>query len=208
MMQVANSAHPPSEARHPGVAILTGRSARKRRAPARSWTHSPAGRRRWPASKPQQAFAHLGTGPSILVDLSTGRTVPLCRDGGRGEQGEEQWGRFAFTRDGLRLGREALGLDRQPADVVIVDEVGPLELSGGGWAGPLDGLLDRFDGPVLLVARPAVVEAVRTRWGAASTPVCDVSRDGPDRIAGVLLDRLARRASDAARAPAAAPPAG
>ena len=150
----------------------------------------------------RRAFADARHEGFDLVDLSTGRTVPLCRDGGPGGQGEEQWGRFAFTHDGLRLGREALAMDGQPADVVVVDEVGPLELSGGGWADPLDRLLDRFDGPVLLVARPAVVEAVRTRWGAASTPVCDVSRDGPDRIADVLLDRLAR----AAPPPRARPP--
>ncbi len=209
MMQVANSAHLWREARHTGVVILTGEIGAGKT--TRAGEVVDALRRRGATVAgilARRAFADARHQGFDLVDLSTGRTVPLCREGGPGGRGEEQWGRFAFIHDGLRLGREALAMDGQPADVVVVDEVGPLELSGGGWADPLDNLLSRFDGPVLLVARPAVVEAVRTRWGAAGTPVCDVSRDGPDRIADVLLDRLARDGSAPAYPPSATTPAG
>lgn len=126
-----------------------------------------------------------------LVDLSTGRTVPLCREGQAGGHGGERWSRFEFMREGLDLGREALSVNSLSADVVIVDEVGPLELAGGGWAGSLDALVNQFKGQILIVARLAVVDAVKARWGAATTPVLDVSPDGAQHIADVIVERLA-----------------
>jgi nucleoside-triphosphatase THEP1 len=126
-----------------------------------------------------------------ITDLSTGRTVPLCREGDAGAEAEQRWGRFTFAREGLELGREALTVRGLSADVIVVDEVGPLELAGGGWAESLDAIVGRFGGQILVVARLAVVEAVRARWGTATTPVCRVGVDSPDRVAEIVMARLA-----------------
>ena len=75
---------------------------------------------------------------------------------------------------------------------MLVDEVGPLELAGGGWADALDALADRFDGQLIVVARHAVVDAVKARWGAATSPVCEVDFDGADRVAAIVIERLGR----------------
>jgi nucleoside-triphosphatase THEP1 len=125
-----------------------------------------------------------------ITDLSTGRTVPLCREGDAGSTGEQRWGRFTFVREGLELGREALTVRGPSADVVVVDEVGPLELAGGGWAAALDELAGGFRGGILVIARLAVVGAVMARWGAASTPVCQVGVDRPERVADMVVERL------------------
>jgi len=129
-----------------------------------------------------------------VTDLSTGRTVPLCREGDAGASAGQRWGRFTFTREGLELGREALTVRGRSADVIVVDEVGPLELAGGGWAEALDALAGGFGGQVLVIARLAVVDAVRARWGAPATPVFHLGVDGPDRVADVVMERLGRRA--------------
>lgn len=124
-----------------------------------------------------------------LVDLRTGQTTAWCRERQMDAHAEQRWGRFEFTTEGLQLGRAALAVGGPPADVMVLDEVGPLELAGGGWADCLDLLVENFGGPILLVARLAVVDAVRTRWGSASTPVYDVARVAPDAIADMLLER-------------------
>ena len=125
-----------------------------------------------------------------ITDLSTGRTVPLCREGEAGSAAEQRWGRFTFAHEGLELGREALTVRGPSADVVVVDEVGPLELAGGGWAAALDELAAGFRGGILVDRRLAVVGAVRARWGAASTPVCQVGVDRPERVADIVVERL------------------
>ena len=89
-----------------------------------------------------------------------------------------------------KVTNRALGQDVQGADVVVVDEVGPFELSGGGWARALDAL-EAFDGVTILVVRESVVEAVRARWGSADTTVYGVSAADPDEIANGIAGQSA-----------------
>jgi nucleoside-triphosphatase THEP1 len=124
-----------------------------------------------------------------LVNLATGERTALAREQADTGRRHAQWGRFSFLPDGLALGVRALGQDALASDVVVVDEVGPFELSGGGWAGALDALAHGFRGALLLVVRESIVEAVQAKWGAADTIVCRVDGDDAGRIAGLLDDR-------------------
>ena len=124
-----------------------------------------------------------------LVNLATGERVPLAREQGNVGGPHARWSRFAFSPEGLALGRRALTDDVRGADVVVVDEVGPFELSGGGWSAPLDALAHGYGGALLLVVRESVVDAVRTRWGPADTAVCAVADLDPDAIASRLQPR-------------------
>lgn len=111
-----------------------------------------------------------------VVDLLDGRRAVLCRrDGADGPV----CGPFYFHSEGLRLGREALRLDRlraAGADLVIVDEVGPLELSGEGWAPALDVLAAEWPGGMLWLVRRDLAEQVAKRWLAEEAVICEVSR--------------------------------
>jgi nucleoside-triphosphatase THEP1 len=121
-----------------------------------------------------------------LVDLATGESTVLARETTDVGGVHPRWSRFAFSPEGLALGQRALGRDAHGADVVVVDEVGPFELAGGGWARSLDDLARDFHGSLLLVARGTIVEAVLARWGSPDTVVYDVDQGSPDRIASLL----------------------
>jgi nucleoside-triphosphatase THEP1 len=125
-----------------------------------------------------------------IVNLATGERTPLAREQERVEGPHPRWSRFAFSPAGLALGHKALADDGRGADVVIVDEVGPFELSGGGWADALDVVATTFAGGMLLVVRESVVDAVKARWGSAESVVYDVRSASADEIA----DRLYRPA--------------
>jgi nucleoside-triphosphatase THEP1 len=118
-----------------------------------------------------------------LVNLATGERAALAREQQNVGGPHARWSRFAFSPEGLALGRRALTDDARGADVVVVDEVGPFELSGGGWAAPLDALAHGYEGRLLLVVRESVVDAVKARWGPAETTVHDVAATDPDEIA-------------------------
>jgi nucleoside-triphosphatase THEP1 len=131
----------------------------------------------------------LGDGRRIgfdLLSLGTGERVMLAREQQAGRGPHARWSRFAFTAEGLALGRKALVEPDAAADVIVVDEVGPFELSGGGWADGLDALVARFSGAVLLIVRESVADAVQARWGADDTVVCRVGVDSAERIASLL----------------------
>jgi nucleoside-triphosphatase THEP1 len=123
-----------------------------------------------------------------IVNLATGERTPLAREQEQVVGPHPRWSRFAFSETGLALGHKALTVDARGADVVIVDEVGPFELSGGGWAGALDELANGFTGGLLLVVRESVVDAVRARWGSAQSVVVHVSSAVPGDIVARLTD--------------------
>jgi nucleoside-triphosphatase THEP1 len=109
-----------------------------------------------------------------ILNLATGESAELARERAAAAGPHPQWSRFAFSPAGLALGEKALGPDAGGADVVVIDEVGPFELAGGGWAPALDRLVRDYRGTILLVVRSSIVDAVRGRWGSADTTIWDV----------------------------------
>jgi len=69
---------------------------------------------------------------------------------------------FTFIPDGLKLGRSALSLAAtKSANLIIVDEFGPLELDRRGWRKNVDSLLASSNAVILLVVRQELIDAVK-----------------------------------------------
>jgi nucleoside-triphosphatase THEP1 len=118
-----------------------------------------------------------------VVDLATGRAARLARVDG---PGVEQVGRFHFLAEGLALGRAALESAAESAHcLVIVDEVGPLELAGRGWAAYLDRLADRRGFTVFTVRRNLAGQ-VAGRWRASLQASHDLA-GGPNAVIDALI---------------------
>jgi nucleoside-triphosphatase THEP1 len=92
------------------------------------------------------------------VDLRTHKRGPLARYKGNG--GES--GHFDFVAEGLKLGRTALSpAATESADLVIVDEFGPVEMSHRGWRRDADRLIRSSEALILLVVRQELVQQVQ-----------------------------------------------
>ena len=120
-----------------------------------------------------------------VEDIRTGDMLPLCRTSNR--NATVSTGPFGFDREGLRFGSAALSLDAVgQRDVVIVDEIGPLELTGGGWAPALRPLLESYDGTLLLVVRPDMLQSVLKRWNIQPAMVWEPDVHSAGEIAAQL----------------------
>jgi hypothetical protein len=124
------------------------------------------------------------TDSRYLVDLSTGERIPFGRRAP--EDTPEAWAPAAFDPafplvDELTPGWEFSGQTFQfneralvcatGADLLVVDELGPLELRGGrGWAAALPALRAREFGAALAVCRPELLDELTAalRPGAGS----------------------------------------
>lgn len=98
-----------------------------------------------------------------VQEIGTDRRVPLCRrsDSHNGIR----VGPFSFSPTGIAFGVESL--DRAFAGetgLVIIDEVGPLELKGEGWAGILDRRLAERGYTVLITVRPQLLDRICDHW--------------------------------------------
>ncbi|RQW89417.1 MAG: DUF2478 domain-containing protein [Geobacter sp.] len=98
-----------------------------------------------------------------LIDLSDNSSVPLSR---RIPDNDLRNGiPFEFYETGLAAGIKALSPERcTDADVVIVDEVGFLELQGKGWASSLQSLLEIDEMVHVWVVRRKLLDTVRAAW--------------------------------------------
>ena len=97
-----------------------------------------------------------------IVDITTGSSELLCdRDDPKSEQ---QAGPFSFRKPGLAYGCEILkSIPARDKSMVIIDEIGHLELKNSGWSGCMDNLMARQQ-PMLWTVRPSLLDDVVAKW--------------------------------------------
>jgi len=99
-----------------------------------------------------------------VVNLRSGERAPLARR----ETGPGQDRQFRFLAEGLALGNEALDpTATQDADLILVDEYGPLELTFQGWRTAGDRLMTSTDAVLLLVVREELADEVQQLYDEA-----------------------------------------
>ncbi len=121
-----------------------------------------------------------------VVRIQDGVQEPLCRTEIQGSGIE--MGPFHFLEKGMSFGSQAIlmAVDANP-DVVVVDEVGPLELRGEGWADALDAFVHAYSKPMLWIVRNRIIQDVCIRWRITNPVVLDVHKTSVDEIIEALL---------------------
>jgi nucleoside-triphosphatase THEP1 len=124
------------------------------------------------------------------LDLrSNKRTRLAVRKAKNGEAG-----RFTFSSAGRRLTGSALNPTRaKSADLVIVDEFGPLEMLGKGWRAHVDLLLTSSNALVLLVVRKGLTDQVQELY--SSLPSQKLPATDPksiDKVIAIIENRRER----------------
>lgn len=128
------------------------------------------------------------TGYDIL-NLNDGKRESFLRM--NGDPGSETAGRFKINQQGLFLGREALrSCYTDNFKIVIIDEVGFLELNGKGWAEELPGLLSRNDRQILIAVRDRFIGEIQQKWKLDTASVIEVSQHDPYYTGLGLTEKL------------------
>ncbi len=119
-----------------------------------------------------------------VQDLRTGdRRVLADLNEGVRHANEPRW---RFHPDGLQWGAAVLD-QATPCDLLVIDELGPLELvDGGGWRNGLD-VLQAGDYAVgLVVIRPGLLPLVPDRLPGVDPAILMVSRENQDACLGQI----------------------
>jgi len=133
-------------------------------------------------------FERGGKTAIAVEDLSSGERRMLARlpAAGAAEEGVRTPG-WVFDEQALRWADEALARTGN-CDLLVVDELGPLELERGqGWAHGLTALDKGEYRLALAVVRPELVEIARKRWPKAECIELKSQRDVSN-----ALERVAR----------------
>lgn len=110
-----------------------------------------------------------------LVDLRSKKSCPLCRRDVA--TAASYHGPYGFFEDGLKFGVAALNVEAlNGVDLVIIDEIGPLELRGEGWAESLTCLVEQISCPMILTVRSRLSQQVVTTWNLDHVTYWDATR--------------------------------
>lgn len=123
-----------------------------------------------------------------LVDLNNGHKKMLCTD--IPKKGWIQMGRFFFDPEGFRFGETLLTQLQKNACPVVVDEFGPLELSGKGWRHAIDRLLSREDLVLMMTVRKEILDGVINVFSGNELHVFNVNRSAPAILAEEITKLL------------------
>ncbi len=116
-----------------------------------------------------------------ILDLQSETQRPLCsihRSTG------DSVGPFRFDPEGQNFGQQLLDPGNLPeAAYVFIDEVGPLEMSGGGWAPAIDRLMDQPGLRLIMVVRSGLVQQVTEKWNLSNVMIFDIDKISAKEVA-------------------------
>ena len=123
-----------------------------------------------------------------LRDVVSGDSAELAR---RVAQGSGMHGTsFVFNEAGFELGRRALA-GATAGVILVVDEIGPVELRGGGhWPGLRRALATPGLGGALVAVRRALVPSLLDALDATDAVIVDLESDSVDDAAAVLVEAI------------------
>ena len=97
-----------------------------------------------------------------LKDLSSEQTALLCTI--EEHDNWQHYGKFYFNPKAQEVGNAILANIPQEAKVIVIDEIGPLELGGDGWAPAIENLVAHSSLPMIWVVREQLVKKIARKW--------------------------------------------
>ncbi len=125
-----------------------------------------------------------------LVDIQTDKSIQLCNI-----NGSEKWhktGQFYFNPEGLEFGYKLLEPDNlQKAELVIIDEIGHLELNNNGWKKSIDNLLKNSNIPMIWIIRESLVKDVLNKWDIRNSKIFNISSNDEKTVFNIISSYMA-----------------
>ena len=120
-----------------------------------------------------------------IEDIMTGTRELICNT--NPGKNDIQFRHFYFKESGFIFGDCAIqhALEAQ-AEIILIDEIGPLELEGKGWAGNLNKILISSCRLVIFVVRRALVEAVVKKWSMQQVDIIDTGKIKPEVVKAMI----------------------
>jgi len=109
-----------------------------------------------------------------LVDIGSSRRVELCSD--KKNEKRLKFGRYYFNSDAISLGNEILNSNNlSDKQLIVIDEVGHLELNGQGWSNAIENITGNITVPQLWIVRKSLVQKCSRRWNIGNAFIFDIT---------------------------------
>lgn len=120
-----------------------------------------------------------------LEDLSGGKSTVYIMN--TPSPGWSRHGKYYFSPEGLAFGKQILKrVGKGKTDLIVIDEVGPVEMKGKGWADDIGELLQTSSAAQLWVVRKKLLKKVIRNWHIGDTMIIDIAKDTVEDAASAV----------------------
>ena len=128
-----------------------------------------------------------------IVNIQTNVRMPFLRI--LENEDLQRIGKYCIQPDGLEAGLSSIKKSRtDKAEVIIIDEVGRLELRDKGWAPEIEQLLNKPESSILMAVRKDFVEDLIQKWKIENYVVSNISELDLDKFCEKLKIGTAKNA--------------
>ena len=106
----------------------------------------------------------------LIRNIATGEEAEFCIS--NGSPNWEKVGRFQINPVGLAKGYEWMAQAKVTgSDILVIDELGPLEMSGKGWSDLIGKILQEYPRPMIWTVRRSLAEKMAVRWNVGKVDI-------------------------------------
>jgi len=124
-----------------------------------------------------------------LIDAGNNDQTLFSRTSG--DESMIRAGKYYFYNEGFEFGKRALAIENnKESQVIVIDEVGFLELDNKGWAFCLNTLIRHPDKSIILVVRNSLVDNVIKKWSISEPLIIETEHDKSKNILDIVFKHL------------------
>jgi nucleoside-triphosphatase THEP1 len=134
---------------------------------------------------------HKRTG-FYLYDIESGEKIELCSE--KKDNDRINYGQFYFNREAIVKGQEILKVENLiDKQLIVIDEIGPLELRNDGWNSSLEIICRKISIPHLWVVRRSIIKEVSRKWNVGNVYIYDIETDEMADVVNKLMEIISAR---------------
>ncbi len=120
-----------------------------------------------------------------IENVKTGEKQLLCSR--NPVENAVKTGRFYFLKEGFKFGQQAIISNLNDLDLLVIDEIGYLELKGEGWFDAIEQAMQQENLNMIFVVRRRILEQILQLWQHIDIEVINVENNTPGQVADYLL---------------------
>ncbi len=120
-----------------------------------------------------------------IENIATGQKEFLC--GQEPADDSLKIGRFYFSKQGLDFGHKAILNNINKLDLLVIDEVGYLELKGQAWFEAIETALKQDNLSIIMVVRKRILDKILALWKTKNFVIIDIATHKPEEIADLVV---------------------
>ena len=103
-------------------------------------------------------------------------------------------GRYYFNKSAISKGNKILSSENISCkQIIVIDEIGPLEFSGQGWSNAIDNITRSSTLPQLWVMRKSIVKKVTKRWNTGNIYIFDIKESTISEVEKKIIEIISQQ---------------